>query len=226
MIEVIDFGLQDYETILNLQQSLFNNLVENKKTGRQQQEYIMIGEHYPVITMGRRANPNNLLTSQENLKQNHIDFYKIGRGGDFTYHCPGQIIVYPLLDLEKHKLSVKDYVDRLEKSVIEFLKYYNVDSDRIEGSTGVWIGKSTSRERKICAIGIKCTRFCTMHGIAINIKNDLKGFTLINPCGFTDRGVTSLQAELIEHGYSNLDIDMNAAKERLLFYLKKHLFRD
>lgn len=198
MMKVIDFGLRDYGEVLELQTSLFEQLIQNKKEKKEGQEFILIGEHPPVITLGRRAKEENLLFSEDYLKEKGVSLYHIGRGGDITYHCPGQLIVYPILDLEKHKLGVKDYVNLLEESVIRLLYKYGITGERIEGATGVWLGKGTPDERKISAIGIKCTRFCTMHGLSLNVNADLSGFSFINPCGFKDKGVTGINLENLE----------------------------
>ena len=195
-IEIIDFGLGNYREILTMQTSFFENLISEKKSGVRGKEYLLIGEHPPVITLGRKAKENNVLLSISLLKERGIETFHIGRGGDVTYHCPGQLILYPILDLQSHKLGVKDYVNLLEESVILLLREYGITADRIEGATGVWIDKGKADERKICAIGIKCSHFCTMHGLALNVTSDLSGFSMINPCGFIDKGVTSLQNEL------------------------------
>lgn len=194
-IEILDFGIKEYGKVLSLQKNLFNNLVESKKEGQTGKEFILIGEHYPVITLGRRANENNVLISPQILLNQGVELFHVGRGGDVTFHCPGQMVVYPILDLEKHGLGVKDYVNILEESIIQLLEKYGINGERIEGATGVWIGKGTAHERKICAIGIKCSRFCTMHGLALNVTNDIAGFSMINPCGFVNKGVTSLVIE-------------------------------
>lgn len=195
MVKVIDFGIGKYEEILNSQRELFGSLVKDKKEGREGEEFILIGEHFPVITLGRRAHESNVLIPQNILKERGIELYKIERGGDVTYHGPGQLIVYPILDLEKHRFGVKDYVNLLEETVIKLLQNYGIKGERVDGATGVWIDKGSKKERKICAIGIKCSRFCTMHGLALNVNPDFTGFSLINPCGFVDKGVTSLQKE-------------------------------
>lgn len=195
-MEILDFGLKDYEEVLNLQHSFFDKLILDKKSGILGSECILIGEHPPVITLGRRARNSNVLLSENELQNKGIKTFKIGRGGDVTYHCPGQIILYPIIDLDRHHLGVKEYVDLLEESVIRLLADYNIKGERINGATGVWIEKNTPNERKICAIGIRCSHFCTMHGLSLNVNSDLSGFRYINPCGFIDKGVTSIAEEL------------------------------
>ncbi|MCH5228796.1 MAG: lipoyl(octanoyl) transferase LipB [Muribaculaceae bacterium] len=194
-IRVLDFGIQDYKEVLKLQERCFEKLVQGKKEGFTEDEYLLLGEHPSVITLGRKAQESNILVSPDSLNKFGIEVFHIGRGGDVTYHAPGQLIVYPIIDLDRHKLGVKDYIYLLEECVIQLLKYYSIEGSRIEGATGVWIGKGTHNERKICAMGIKCSRYCTMHGLALNVNTDLQGFSLINPCGFQDKGVTSIKEE-------------------------------
>ncbi|MDE5842251.1 MAG: lipoyl(octanoyl) transferase LipB [Muribaculaceae bacterium] len=190
-------GPQRYEEILVMQRQLFDEMVAEKRaTGRVNDEHLISVEHLPVITLGRRAHHENLLISEDMLKARNIDVFRIERGGDITYHGPGQIVMYPLIDLEHYHLGVKDYVNLLEEAVILTLKYYGIEGERVEGATGVWIDKDTPHERKICAIGVKCSRFITMHGLALNVNTELSPFTLINPCGFVDKGVTSIAKEL------------------------------
>lgn len=215
-MNVIDFGITEYKEILELQLKLFEKLVEDKRTGKVGEEIILIGEHPSVITLGRRANDANILVSTEILERNGIKLFHIGRGGDVTYHCPGQLIVYPIIDLENHGLGVKDYIHLLEETVIRLLAIYGIKGERIEGATGVWIGKGTFDERKICAIGIKCSRFCTMHGIGLNVVSDLNGFNLINPCGFQDKGVTSIEKEIPLNSDLKGGIIMEEIKKKFL----------
>lgn len=198
-MKVIDFGCKNYEEILLLQRELFQKIIQEKKVnGRAGEEYLLIGEHFPVITLGRRADKRNVLIRPEKLEEKGLKIYEIERGGDTTYHCPGQLIAYPILDLSLHKLGVKKYVDLLEESVIILLNRHGIRAKRIPGATGVWIKEGDGEERKICAIGVKCSHFCTMHGLALNVNADLSGFDMINPCGFKDRGVTSIAKELKE----------------------------
>ena len=215
MIEIIDFGISKYGEILEIQESLFRQLTEAKKYKQEKKEAILIGEHYPVVTLGRRAYEENVLVSHSHLKSNGIDIYHVGRGGDVTYHGPGQLIVYPIIDLEKYRLGVKDYVNILEETVVRLLKSYAIKGERIEGATGVWIGKGSDTERKISAIGVKCSRYCTMHGISLNVNCDLSGFNLINPCGFKDKGVTSMQREVLINENKDL-VEMNKIKQEFL----------
>lgn len=217
-MKILDFGISDYESILSLQTKLFESLKNDKINNKKGKEIILIGEHEPVITLGRRAKEENLLVSESFLKSQGIKVYHIGRGGDVTYHCPGQMIVYPVLDLERHQIGVKDYVNLMEEAIIILLKKYNIIGERIEGATGVWIGKGSDQERKICAMGIKCSRFCTMHGLALNVNSDLSGFSMINPCGFQDKGVTSIKKE------TGQEIEIKKIKEEFLHIFLSLIF--
>ena len=215
-MRIVDFGMRDYGEVLNFQQNIFETLVDASKGGEERKEYILLGEHPPVITLGRRANKSNILLSEYILNQNGIKIYHIGRGGDVTYHCPGQLIVYPIIDLSLYHLGVKDYVYLLEESVIRLISKYGVKGERIEGASGVWIGKGTNNERKICAVGIKCSRFCSMHGIALNVNADLSGFSMIHPCGFQNKGVTSIAKEINAKEINAKEIDMKEIKREFL----------
>ena len=207
LLKIYDFGLQEYQSVLNLQKKYFQTLIEAKTTGESSfNEILLIGEHYPVITYGRHANQNNILQEESFLTHRNIKIHHIERGGDVTFHGPGQLIAYPICDLSLHSMGVKNFVTLLEESIIRLLAIYDLVGERIEGATGVWLGKGSENERKICAIGIKCSRFCTMHGLALNVNTDLTGFSYINPCGFINKGVTSIANEL---GYS---VDMNKIK--------------
>lgn len=223
-IEIIDFGLQDYGVTLDIQKNLFSKLIEAKRGKKGEKEYLLLGEHPDVITLGRRAQESNVLYPEKYLKKKGIGIYHIGRGGDVTFHCPGQLIAYPILDLDKYKLGVKEYVNLLEEAVIRLLEKYGVKGERVEGATGVWIEKDTPKERKICAIGVKCSFFCSMHGLALNINSDLTGFQLINPCGFKDKGVTSLQIETGEKiDMEKLKVEFSDIFLSLIFSFKEVL---
>lgn len=196
MLKIDDLGEKGYADCLELQRNLFSNLISQKRAGEEEEEHILLVEHNSVITMGKHALDGNVLFSGEMLAQKGIQLFHIERGGDVTYHGPGQLVVYPIIDLERYRLGVKAYVDLLEESVIRLIALYGIKGERVEGATGVWIEPKSPKARKICAIGVKCSRFCTMHGLALNINTDLSGFSLINPCGFTDKGVTSIAKEI------------------------------
>ncbi len=195
-MNIIDTGLTDYSEMLARQRHLFTTMVNLKKEGKDiGDEYLFLTEHRPVVTLGKHAKSENLLLSEESLARKGIGVFHIERGGDVTYHGPGQLVVYPLIDLERHRLGVRDYVELLEEAVIQTIAHFGIVGERVAGASGVWIGAGTTGERKICALGVKCSRFITMHGLALNVNTDLSGFRIINPCGFTDKGVTSLMAE-------------------------------
>ncbi len=209
-LKIIDEGKVDYLQMLTKQREIFNKMVDQKKQGlSNENEYIFLVEHAPVITLGKHAKDSNVLFSEDMLSVRGISIHRIERGGDVTFHGPGQLVVYPILDLETHHLGIKDYVNLLEESVILTLKEYGILGERVQGASGVWIGKGTNNERKICAIGVKCSRYITMHGLALNVNTDLDGFNLINPCGFIDKGVTSMAKEL------GKVLDINKVKEKI-----------
>jgi lipoyl(octanoyl) transferase len=185
-----------YRDVLSLQRQLFGDMVERRHRGEAVgDEHLLLVEHRPVYTLGRHGNRANL-THAEWLKDKGAELVEIERGGDITFHGPGQVVAYPIIDLQRHGLGVKTYVELLEQAVIMTMAHYGLEGQRIEGATGVWMGRGTANERKLCAIGIKCSRFISMHGLAMNSATDLSWFSAINPCGFVDRGVTSLSAEL------------------------------
>ena len=203
-LHIIDEGTKAYSEMLLKQRNTFNQMVSRKKAGLPiEEEHILLVEHPSVITLGRHAKEANVLLNEAELARRGVQLFHIERGGDVTYHGPGQLVAYPLLDLEHHHLGVKDYVGLLEEAVIRTLADFGINGGRVAGASGVWLGSGSGHERKICALGVKCSRFITMHGLALNVTTDLNGFRLINPCGFIDKGVTSMAAEL---GYAP-DID-------------------
>lgn len=210
-INIRDLGRMDYDIAWELQHKLFDRMVDLKKRKVSiEQEWLLTVEHNPVVTLGKHAKEQNLLLSEEDLNRRGVITRHIERGGDVTFHGHGQLVVYPIIDLEHHKIGVKKYVDILEEAVIQTISQYGIKGERIEGASGVWIGKGSDKERKICAIGVKCSRFCTMHGLALNVNTDLNWFRLINPCGFIDKGVTSIKVE------TGRDIEMNDVKRKLV----------
>lgn len=217
-LNIIDEGEKDYGEMLEKQRQLFQKMVNYKKYGEQtDEETIFLVEHPAVITMGKHAEERNLLFNESALNIKGIQVYRIERGGDVTYHGPGQLVVYPLIDLEAHHLGVKDYVNILEEAVIRTISEFGIEGERVAGASGVWIEAGTSRERKICALGVKCSRYITMHGLALNVNTDLDGFRLINPCGFIDKGVTSMAKEL------HKKVDINLVKARISSILNELL---
>lgn len=200
----VDLNLIDYKEAWDYQENLFNKILavkEDKRKGNSEEEtknYLIFCEHPHVYTLGKSGVQNNLLISDEFLKKIDATYYKINRGGDITYHGPGQIVGYPIIDLENFGLQLKEYVHLLEESIIQTLKEFGLNASRLEGATGVWLDKETPTARKICAIGVRASRHVTMHGFAFNVNTNLEYFNHINPCGFVDKGVTSLEQELGE----------------------------
>ena len=188
----------DYQDALNEQEALFQNIIQTKKEGKETHhlETVFLCEHPHVYTLGKNGQVNNLLIHEDFLEQIGATFYKIERGGDITYHGPGQLVGYPILDLENHGGSLKGYIYKMEEAIIQTLAHFGISSARLEGATGVWLDSNTKSARKICAIGVRASRFVTMHGFALNVNTDLSYFNHINPCGFVDKGVTSMQKEL------------------------------
>ncbi len=192
-----DLGRIVYAKALDIQTEKFNALLAAKAKGEKGRNELLFCEHDPVLTIGKSGEDSNLLIPEARLQALGVSYYHINRGGDITYHGPGQITGYPIFDLETWHIGLKQYIYRLEETIIRFLALYGLKGERLEGATGVWLDPFVAgKARKICAIGVKSSRFVTMHGFALNINTDLNYFSLINPCGFTDKGVTSLAKEL------------------------------
>lgn len=205
-----DLGLIPYADALELQTTAFDKLVDSKTKGGEEKNHLFFCEHEPVLTIGKHGKESNLLIPESLLREKGITFYHVSRGGDITYHGPGQITGYPVFDLECWNMGLRQYIYNLEEIMIRFLALYGLKGERLEGATGVWIDPQVKgRARKICAIGVRSSHFVTMHGFALNINTDLSYFSYINPCGFTDKGVTSLARELGE------EQDFNLAKRQL-----------
>jgi lipoyl(octanoyl) transferase len=199
-IEFQDLGLMDYQKAWDYQEERFNKLVEFKRNPNSKEppeRYLLFCEHPHVYTLGKSGDENNLLIRQDFLKKINATYYKTNRGGDITYHGPGQIVGYPILDLEMLGLGLKQYVTLLEDAIIALLKSYGITASHMEGATGVWLDSDHPvKARKICAIGVRSSRHVTMHGFALNVHTDLEYFSYINPCGFETKGVTSMEKEL------------------------------
>lgn len=192
-----DLGRIVYAKALDIQTEKFNALLAAKAKGEKGRNELLFCEHDPVLTIGKSGKDSNLLIPEARLQALGVSYYHINRGGDITYHGPGQITGYPIFDLETWHIGLKQYIYRLEETIIRILALYGLKGERLEGATGVWLDPFVAgKARKICAIGVKSSRFVTMHGFALNINTDLNYFSLINPCGFTDKGVTSLAKEL------------------------------
>ncbi len=204
-ISFIDLGLIDYKQAWDYQTDLFNQILavkaENRSLPNNEQKttnnYLIFCEHPHVYTLGKSGDENNLLVKKEDLHTINASYYPINRGGDITYHGPGQIVVYPILDLENFFTDIHQYMRLLEEAVILTLKEFNIQSGRIKGLTGVWIDtESEIKARKICALGVKMSRWVSLHGLAFNVNVDLSYFKHIVPCGIDDKQVTSLEKEL------------------------------
>jgi len=191
-----DLGTKPYRQTWEEQIRLMELIKAKKLQGMEPENFLLFVEHPHVYTLGKSGLEANMLISAIQLQAKQAEFVKVDRGGDITYHGPGQLVVYPILDLESFKLGVKDYVDRLEEVVIRTIAEFGIRGERLAGATGVWLDAHLPTARKICAIGIKCSRFVTMHGFALNVNTDLNYFNYINPCGFVDKGVTSIAKEL------------------------------
>ena len=197
-MKFVDWQIIDYKTAWDNQEVLFQKIIQTKKEAQDTRdlEAVFLCEHPHVYTLGRNGQVNNLLVNEDFLRKIDAVFYKIDRGGDITYHGPGQLVGYPVLDLENHGGSLKNYIYKMEEAIIQTLAHYGIQGARLAGAAGVWIDSNTPNTRKICAIGVRASRFVTMHGFALNVYTDLTYFNYINPCGFIDKGVTSMQKEL------------------------------
>jgi len=192
-----DLGTMEYEACWKLQQELFDAALARKAahlTSESAGELLLV-EHPPVYTLGKSGKNENLLVSEQYLASLGAAFFHIDRGGDITFHGPGQLVGYPILDLEMIGIGLRDYIHSLEEAAIRTVGHYGIEAGRSEGASGVWLDAGTTRMRKICAIGVRSSRFVTMHGFGLNVNIDLGWFEKINPCGFRDRGVTSIQKE-------------------------------
>jgi lipoyl(octanoyl) transferase len=195
--QITDWGLIHYAEAYDRQVSLFNKALERKTSGEKAVNTLVLCEHPNVITIGKNGEFANLLFPESYLKEKMVEFFHTDRGGDVTYHGPGQIVGYPIFDLDSYHIGLKEYIFRLEEAIIRLLSRFDVKGEHLAGASGVWIEPNDpKRARKICAIGVKSSRFVTMHGFALNVNTDLSYFQLINPCGFKDKGVTSMAKEL------------------------------
>jgi len=218
-LEYTDWQLISYAEAWQRQTDLFNEIVREKLEGNEHLNYLITCEHPHVYTLGRSGKDQNMLIGEEQLKRIGATLYHIDRGGDITYHGPGQIVCYPILNLEDYSLGLKEYVHVLEQAVINVCSHYGITASRLAGATGVWLDIDSPRTRKICAIGVRSSHFVTMHGLAFNVNTDLNYFHYINPCGFIDKGVTSIEKEL------NQKIDIEETKSLLRFELEHLLTR-
>lgn len=210
-----DIGLVDYKKAWDFQEKLFNKTLsiksKNKKeaTSNKTENHLIFCEHPHVYTLGKSGKKENLLVNEEYLKSRGASFYKTNRGGDITYHGPGQIVGYPIFDLDNFFHDIHKYLRLLEEGVILTLKEYGVNGERSDGETGVWLDVGMPSARKICALGVKASRWVTMHGFAFNINTDLSYFENIIPCGIVGKNVTSLEQEI------GRKVDIEKVKEQL-----------
>ena len=218
-----DLGLIDYKKCWDYQEELFAKILAIKSSNRREdksdatENYLLFCEHPHVYTLGKNGNKNNLLVNENHLNDRGASFYKINRGGDITYHGPGQIVGYPILDLDNFFTDIHKYLRFLEEAIILTLKEYGLNGERSQGETGVWFDVGTEKARKICALGVKSSRWVTMHGFAFNVNADLSYYGNIIPCGIVDKKVTSLEKEL------GKKLEIEGVKNKLKSYLV-HLF--
>ena len=218
-VTVIDLGRQSYKPTWDLQEQQLQKIVALKKSNRAAAEpvptpnYFYWVEHPPVITLGKSGLPKHLLLNEQQLTEKGIEFFTTNRGGDITFHGPGQLVGYPILDLENFFTDIHKYLRLLEEAIILTLKEYGLAAERSEGETGVWLDVGTPFARKICAMGVKASRWVTMHGFALNVNTDLGYFDYIVPCGIQGKAVTSLAAEL------KREIPLDEVKAKILVHL-------
>ncbi|MGE5448576.1 MAG: lipoyl(octanoyl) transferase LipB [Bacteroidales bacterium] len=205
-----DLGLKDYKQCWDYQETLHQQIVQDKlenKTSSSINHFLLV-EHPHVYTLGKSGDEHNLLVNGDFLRKIEAVYYKINRGGDITYHGPGQLVGYPIIDLENYKIGVKDFIFKMEQAIIQTIAEYGLVGTLKEGATGVWLdAEEPALSRKICAIGVRVSRYVSMHGFALNVNTDMRYFSYINPCGFLTYGVTSLEREL------GRKVDMQEVKE-------------
>ncbi len=206
-----DLGTKQYKEVWDYQENLLQQKVKAKQSGVSKNDYLLFVEHPPVFTLGKNGKEKNLLVNENFLSQKGIEYFHINRGGDITFHGPGQLVGYPILDLDNYKTDLGWYLRSLEEVIILTIKEYGLNGERSKGETGVWLDASVKgKERKICAMGIRCSRWVTMHGFALNVNVDLNYFNLITPCGIPDKKVTSIEKEL------GTKVEMEEVKQKLL----------
>lgn len=194
-LQIEYWGTIPYREAWERQTALFNALIAARTGHALYVNRLIFCEHPHVYTLGKHGKEMNMLLNQAQLKQIGAELFHIDRGGDITYHGPGQLVCYPILCLEDFHLGVKEYIALLENAVIRVCRSYGIEAGRVKGATGVWLASGTPEERKICAIGVRCSHFVTMHGLALNVNTDLHYFGHIHPCGFINKGVTSIAHE-------------------------------
>lgn len=223
-VEVINLGTDDYQRVWDYQESIFKKTVDQKIHNRKTEydkdqvttsNYLIFCEHPHVYTLGKSGSIDNLLLDDQGLKSHNAQFYRINRGGDITYHGPGQLVAYPILDLDHFFTDIHKYLRYLEEAVILTLADFGIKAGRVDGLTGVWIDfeEGAKDPRKICAMGVKSSRWVTMHGLALNVNTDLSYFGHIIPCGIDDKAVTSMNKEL------GKSVEMSEVQQRLTHHI-------
>ena len=199
-IKFHNIGLKDYQETWNFQERLFQEVLQQKNSNDPNLiDHLIFCEHPHVYTLGKSGDEQNLLLNYIQLQAKHAQFIHTNRGGDITYHGPGQLVGYPILSLEHFGFGLKEYIHKLEEVIIRSIAQYNIKGERLNGATGVWLDVASDHvTRKICAIGVRSSHWVTMHGFALNINTDLSYFQYINPCGYTDKAVTSIEKEVGE----------------------------
>jgi lipoyl(octanoyl) transferase len=220
-VVVQDIGLIDYQKAWDYQEEIFANTIQTKVNNRLHENeaiktanFLLLCEHLHVYTLGKSGKPENLLVNEEQLNHLEATYYKINRGGDITYHGPGQLVGYPILDLDNFFTDIHKYLRFLEEAIINTCADYGVTAGRYPGYTGVWIDSDKTNARKICAMGVRCSRWVTMHGFAFNVNTNLDYFKHIVPCGIDDKAVTSLALEL---GH---EINIDEVKKKFLSHFE------
>lgn len=219
-IQYLDWGLIEYNEAWLKQETLFSGSIDRKIKGKFTENYLVFCEHPHVYTLGKSGDEQNMLLNYIQLQAKNATFIHTNRGGDITYHGPGQVVGYPIFDLANFNQGLKQYIHHIEEAIINTLSIYNIQSTRLEGATGVWLEVNTPACRKICAIGVRSSRFVTMHGFALNVNTQLEYFNYINPCGFVDKGVTSMEKEL------GVNVDMEELKSRLRIYIEEQFGKE
>ena len=220
-IIVCDLGVLDYSMALDFQEKKLKEIIDIKRINRNEgsliktPNYFLFVEHPPVITLGKSGQKKNLLLTKEELERKKIQFFNTNRGGDITFHGYGQIVGYPVIDLENFYTDINRYLRSLEEIVISTLNFYKISSKRSHGETGVWLEPNSPNSRKICAIGVKTRRWATMHGFALNVNTDLSYYDYIIPCGIKNKGITSINKEV------KGKVSVNEVKKKLLENLKE-----
>ncbi|MBD3636187.1 MAG: lipoyl(octanoyl) transferase LipB [Crocinitomicaceae bacterium] len=218
-VNLIDKGLIDYKECWDFQETLFKQTVDKKillrdgKAEGNTEDHLIFCQHPHVYTLGKSGKQENLLIAEQLLNNIDAKYYKINRGGDITYHGPGQLVMYPIFDLDHYFTDIHKYMRYLEEAVILTLAEFGITGNRVKGLTGVWLDAGTPQERKICAMGVKSSRWVTMHGIALNVNTDLSYFNHIVPCGILDKSVTSMEKEL--KGKADISLVQKALQENM-----------